>query len=66
LFGIQGFRAQDVFKELSSGGVLVRYFDSERLENMLRVTIGTSEENDAFLHILGDVLRRRRDEGGAL
>lgn len=66
LFGIRGLRAKDVFKELISAGVLVRCFDSERLEKMLRVTIGTPEENDAFLLNLRDVIGRRRDEDGTL
>jgi len=66
LFGIQGLKAKYVFKELISNGVFVRCFDSERLANMLRVTIGTPEENDAFLHNLRDVIGRSRDESGTL
>ncbi|MFC2164481.1 aminotransferase class I/II-fold pyridoxal phosphate-dependent enzyme, partial [Acidobacteriota bacterium] len=66
LFEVQGLGAKDVFRELFDGGVLVRSFDSERLESMMRVTIGTPVENDAFLHILRDVIGRSRDEGGTL
>jgi len=66
LFEVQGVGAKDVFRELFDGGIVVRGFDSERLENMIRVTIGTPEENDTFLHILRDVIGRRSDEGGTL
>lgn len=66
LFEVQGLGAKDVFRELFDGGVLVRSFDSERLESMMRVTIGTPVENDAFLHTLRDVIGRSRDEGGTL
>jgi len=50
----------DLFDRLLARGVLVRDFShSPRLEGCLRVTIGTPDENDAFLealrHTLGEV-----------
>jgi histidinol-phosphate aminotransferase len=66
LFETQMFRARDVFNALLARGVLIRCFDSQRLENMLRVTIGTPEENEVFLHSLRDVIGRRRNEGDTL
>lgn len=54
------FRVSDadkVFGELIERGVLIRNFNSPgRLKNCLRVTIGTLEENDAFLMVLGEIL----------
>ncbi len=54
------FRVNDadrVFGGLIERGVLIRNFNSPgRLKNCLRVTIGTPEENDAFLTALGGVL----------
>ncbi len=54
------FRVSDadkVFGELIGRGVLIRNFNSPgRLKNCLRVTIGTPEENDAFLMDLGEIL----------
>ncbi len=54
------FRVNDadrIFKELVSKGILIRNFNSPgRLENCLRVTIGTPEENDIFLVALGEIL----------
>ncbi len=50
--------ASEVFRDLASRGVLVRSFHARggRLAHRLRVTIGTRDENDAFLSALGDVL----------
>lgn len=54
------FRVSDadgVFGKLIERGVLIRNFNSPgRLKNCLRVTVGTPEENDAFLMALGEVL----------
>lgn len=54
------FRVSDadgVFEKLIERGVLIRNFNSPgRLKNCLRVTIGTPEENDAFLVTLGEIL----------
>ncbi len=46
-----------VFERLLDRGVLVRDFSRRpRLEGCIRVTIGTPNENDAFLVALGDVV----------
>ncbi|MGH3441610.1 MAG: histidinol-phosphate transaminase [Nitriliruptorales bacterium] len=50
----------DLFDRLLEQGVLVRDFSrAPRLDGCLRVTIGTPEENDAFLAALGAVLAPR-------
>lgn len=50
-------RAQSVFKKLLQEGVIVRQIGgSPSLENTLRVTIGTPEENNAFLLALRKAL----------
>lgn len=47
----------DLFERLLARGVLVRDFSHvPRLEGCLRVTVGTPEENDAFLEALSTVL----------
>ena len=54
------FRAgvDDLFDRLLERGVLVRDFStSAGTEGCLRVTIGTSAENDAFLQALSEVLK---------
>jgi len=40
-------------RELEAGGILVRYFAAPRLDQSLRITIGTSAENDRLLAALG-------------
>lgn len=48
--------ADSVFKRLTERDILIRNMNRPgRLENCLRVTIGTPEENDAFLAALSDI-----------
>jgi len=49
--------AERVFSELVDRDILIRNFNKPgRLENCMRVTIGTPEENNAFISALGDIL----------
>lgn len=49
-------KAGQHFKKLIEKGVLIRNLDGEGpLKNCLRVTIGTSEENDYFLNIIKSI-----------
>jgi len=41
--------AQQLFKQLRENGILVRYFNQPRIDNCLRVSIGTDEEMKAFI-----------------
>ncbi len=54
------FKAQDadlLFRELVARDILIRNFNKPgRLKNCMRVTIGTLEENDAFLAALDEIL----------
>ena len=43
---------EKLFKHLRKSNVLVRFFDTPRLQHALRVSIGTSEQNSAFLAAL--------------
>lgn len=56
LFGIKDRTAQEIHNALQNKGVLVRYFGTGRLVNMLRVTVGTPEENDTFLKELRTIM----------
>jgi len=50
--------ADVLYKKLLQQNVIVRQMnDGRRLKNALRVTIGTKEENDAFLYALRKVLK---------
>jgi len=50
--------ADAAFEQLKQRGILVKNMNSARglLANCLRITIGRSEENDAVLHALGEML----------
>ena len=55
LFRIE--KAEEVFKGLIDRGILIRNMNkSGRLRNCLRVTIGTSAENDEFLKALTEII----------
>ncbi len=56
LFRVAG-DAHALWERLVARGVLVRDFSSwQRVENCLRVTVGTRAENDAFLAAIGEAL----------
>ena len=60
LFRIEN--AGQVWRMLYDRGVLVRDFSrAPRLEDCLRVSIGSREENDAFLHALRDAVMGKCD-----
>ena len=48
--------AGDLYKQLKDNGILVRYFAKDRIDNYLRVTIGTDEEMDTFVEKLEKLL----------
>jgi histidinol-phosphate aminotransferase len=49
--------AEDIFKKLRERGVLVRYFKLPRIDNWLRVSIGSDAEMAAFMQALEEILR---------
>ena len=51
--------AGDLYKELKENGVLVRYFSKDRIDNYLRVTIGTDEEMGIFIEKLEEIIFQR-------
>lgn len=40
------YQAKDIFEYLKTKNIFVRYFSSERINNYLRITVGTDEEMD--------------------
>ncbi|RJP22807.1 MAG: histidinol-phosphate transaminase [Candidatus Abyssobacteria bacterium SURF_5] len=49
--------ASPLYEELKRRKILVRYFPIRRLENCLRISVGTDAEVDALLTELGDIVR---------
>ncbi|MGN0696914.1 MAG: histidinol-phosphate transaminase [Oscillospiraceae bacterium] len=42
-------KAADIFGYLKNNGIYVRYFDLPRIDNYLRITVGTDEEMDTLI-----------------
>jgi histidinol-phosphate aminotransferase len=52
LAAVPGGDGAAVYKQLKAQGILVRYFAKPSLEDKVRITIGTREQNDALLAAL--------------
>lgn len=50
--------AAGLYRQLREAGVLVRYFDKPRINQYLRITIGTDEEMEALLARLPEAMQR--------
>jgi histidinol-phosphate aminotransferase len=48
--------AKEIFEKAKAAGIYVRYFNKPRIDNFLRVTIGTREEMETFLRFLSDIM----------
>ena len=47
--------ARDIFEKAKANNIYVRYFDKPRIDNYLRVTIGTREDMETFLRFLREL-----------
>ncbi len=52
-------QARELFEALRERHIYVRYFDSVRIDNYLRITIGTDEEMNQLLHELKKIVIER-------
>ena len=48
--------AKKIFEELKKKNIFVRYFDKPRINNYLRITVGTDEQTDRLLEALQTIL----------
>jgi histidinol-phosphate aminotransferase len=53
----QSPRSEEIFQGLVERGILIRNVSAKRLPNALRVTVGSDEENRAFLVAMGEILK---------
>ena len=51
------YNAKDIFEYLKSKDIFVRYFNSPRMDNYLRITIGTDEEMDKLIETLTEFVK---------
>jgi histidinol-phosphate aminotransferase len=49
--------ARAIYESLKAGGILVRYFDQDRLRDKLRITVGTLQQDDALLDALDKIVK---------
>ena len=52
--------AKEIFEALKAQNIYVRYFEKPRIDNYLRITIGTDEEMDQFFAFLEKYLAERK------
>ncbi len=48
--------AESLYLDLKQAGILVRYFDKPRIDNCLRITVGSDAECDSLLNALEQIL----------
>ncbi|MEM0914734.1 MAG: histidinol-phosphate transaminase [Planctomycetota bacterium] len=59
-----GPSARELYQSLKQRGVLVRFFDTPGLDDRLRITIGTPDQNDRLLDELADLLSPKAQPAG--
>jgi histidinol-phosphate aminotransferase len=52
----KGVAAEMLYQELKSAGILVRYFKKARIDNCLRISVGSDPECDALVTALQNIL----------
>jgi len=50
--------ARPLYEALAQRGIFVRYFDARRLQDCLRITVGTVKQDDSLLAALREIVRR--------
>lgn len=56
-------KAVDIFNALRKKHIFVRYFNQPKIDNYLRITVGTDEEMQALTDFLEAYLKNQPDEG---
>jgi histidinol-phosphate aminotransferase len=47
---------EQLYKKLKNRGILVRYFNEDRISNFVRITVGTDEEVKILLTAIKNIL----------
>ena len=56
------YKASDLYNALKEANIFVRYFNKDRIDNYLRITIGTDEQMDAFLSFVKNYVSEGKNE----
>lgn len=51
--------AEAIYTYLKENGILVRYFKKPRIDNYIRISIGTDEEMEALISTLGEYINKK-------
>ncbi len=51
------YKAKDLFEALKAEKIFVRYFNADRIDNYLRITIGTDKEMDTLIEALRKIMK---------
>ncbi len=54
--------AKTIFQELRKRGIYVRYWEKPRIENFLRITVGTDNQMDALIRSLKEIIKIEREK----
>ena len=57
-------RAKEIYEKLLQKNIYIRYFDLPSLNNKLRITVGTSEQNDKLVLTLKEILSGKGSSNG--
>ena len=53
---LEGFGGRELYERLKERGVLVRHFAKPRIDDYIRVTIGTKPQMDEFIYVMSEVI----------
>ncbi len=56
-------KASKIYDKLIERRIYVRYFNLAKLDDKLRITVGTGEQNDKLISALKEILSERRRAG---
>jgi len=51
-------QAREIYEGLKKRGILIRYFQQPKLDDKLRIGIGTADDNAQLVRVLGEILDR--------
>lgn len=53
-------KGKDLYLRLKENGILIRHFETDRLKDYNRITIGSADEMEKFISVLADILEEMK------